>query len=226
MKHFDTSPKDKDKAINLVKDKLLKRAPTVNNAPQATTTTNANIRSTPDDTNCLLSRCFDQSRLVTKPITLPVNELDEYMSLNDQISGKDDVFAFWKENSGSFPLLSLIVREIYAIPASNTSVERLFSSSKNTVTDRRSSLSADRVNKLLFLQKNLFNLRTTNEETLLKQQEQQKRRLSLSDNEQIQNIPNKENLAPTSISKRVKTHIDFDYSSDDMDEIVDLDQDK
>jgi hypothetical protein len=148
------------------------------------------------------------------------------MSLNIQISEKDDVFAFWKENSKSFPLLSLVVRKIYAIPASNTSVERLFSSSKNTVTDRRSSLFADRLNKLLFLQKNLFNLRTTNEKTLLKQQEQQKRRLSLSNDEQMPNIQNKENLMSTSISKRTKTNIDFDYSSDDMDDIVDLNADK
>ncbi|CAF3306848.1 unnamed protein product [Rotaria socialis] len=52
-----------------------------------------------------------------------------------------------------FPTLFTMVQDFYAIPASNIIIERLFSSSKNTVTDKRTSLEAEKVNELLFLQK-------------------------------------------------------------------------
>ncbi len=46
-------------------------------------------------------------------------------------------------------------RDILAIPASNTSVERQFSSCKNTVTDKRTKLGSEKLNKLIFLKKNM-----------------------------------------------------------------------
>ncbi|CAF4450084.1 unnamed protein product [Rotaria socialis] len=52
-----------------------------------------------------------------------------------------------------FPTLFTMVQDFYAIPASNIIIERLFSPSKNTVTDKRTSLEAEKVNELLFLQK-------------------------------------------------------------------------
>ncbi len=52
------------------------------------------------------------------------------------------------------------MEDYYAIPVSNTVVERLFPSSKNTISDRRTELDAERVNKLLFLQKKLLMLKS------------------------------------------------------------------
>ncbi|CAF2957913.1 unnamed protein product [Rotaria sp. Silwood2] len=40
---------------------------------------------------------------------------------------KDDILSFWKQHKQSFPLIASIARDILAIPASNTSVERQFS---------------------------------------------------------------------------------------------------
>ena len=76
-----------------------------------------------------------------------------YMALDMFLHEKDDVLLFWKEHSTKLPMLSSIVRNLYAIPTSNAIVERLFSSSKNTVTDRRTNLTVEKINKLLFLQK-------------------------------------------------------------------------
>ena len=42
-----------------------------------------------------------------------------------------------------FPVLARIARDILAIPGVSISVERLFSSSKHTLSDARSSLSAE-----------------------------------------------------------------------------------
>lgn len=66
----------------------------------------------------------------------------------------DDILQFWNRNGRVFPVLAAIAREILAIPASNTSVERLFSSAKNTVDDHRTRLSIEKVDRLLVLQKN------------------------------------------------------------------------
>ena len=41
----------------------------------------------------------------------------------------------------------------------NTTIERLFSSSKNILIDKRTSLGAEKINKLLFLQKHLASLK-------------------------------------------------------------------
>ena len=46
-----------------------------------------------------------------------------------------------------FPVLARIARDILAIPGVSISVERLFSSSKHTLSDSRSSLSAESASK-------------------------------------------------------------------------------
>ena len=46
-----------------------------------------------------------------------------------------------------FPILARIARDILAIPGVSISVERLFSSSKHTLSDVRSSLSAESASK-------------------------------------------------------------------------------
>ncbi len=162
LKHFHIAPNEHNKALELVKQELLKRTP----APTLVSTTvlkavTATASVISDTTACITSKnlrtcCFDQKQSLTKPVPTLVNELDNYMALYIQIHDNDDILFFWKENEKSFPTLASIVRDLFVIPASNTIVERLFSSSKNIVTDRRTSLGAEKLNKLLFLKKKLF----------------------------------------------------------------------
>ena len=72
------------------------------------------------------------------------------------------------------------------------------------------------MNKLLFLQKNLFILQRINEEKSNEKQEQSKRRLSTSDDDLILVIKNKDNLISSTT-----TNDDYDYSSDDIENIID-----
>jgi hypothetical protein len=69
---------------------------------------------------------------------------------------------FWRHHQHSFPILAQIARKVCAIPASNTVIERLFSSAKNVVTERRTRLDCERINQLLFLQKNMNTLKQLN----------------------------------------------------------------
>ncbi|CAF4823929.1 unnamed protein product, partial [Rotaria magnacalcarata] len=55
-------------------------------------------KSKPITSNYLLTRCFDQTPLIPKPVLTPTSELDNYMSLDIQLRENDDVLLFWKEN--------------------------------------------------------------------------------------------------------------------------------
>ncbi|CAF3827344.1 unnamed protein product [Rotaria sp. Silwood1] len=173
LKHFHIAPHEKSKAYKLVNQELLKHTsiPVVvaaTDSKTGTSTTSSTFStSKPVPTNDLVGRCFDQPQ----PLVKLANELDDYMALETQLHEIDDVLLFWKENAKKFPVLSSIVRDLFLISASNTSVERLFSSSKNTIADRRTSLAAEKVNKLLFFQKNLFSLAQINEELQMQKQE-------------------------------------------------------
>jgi len=91
---------------------------------------------------------------------------------------------FWSRHSKSFPTISTIVRDIFAIPASSTMVERLFSISKNTVTDKRTRLGMDKIDKLMFLKKNLNVLKTLSNQNLnTNEQNQEKRKNDESSSE-------------------------------------------
>jgi hypothetical protein len=52
-----------------------------------------------------------------------------------------------QKHAADFPILSLIARDILAIPGVSISVERLFSSSKHTLSDSRSSMTAASASK-------------------------------------------------------------------------------
>jgi hypothetical protein len=69
------------------------------------------------------------------------------------------VLGYWASQKSRFPTVHSLVRRILAIPASNTEVERLFSCSKLAVTDHRTCLGAEKLNKLMFLRKNLQSLK-------------------------------------------------------------------
>ncbi|CAF4924712.1 unnamed protein product [Rotaria socialis] len=114
-----------------------------------------------------------------------------------------------------------MVRDLFAIPASNTTVERLFSSSKNTVTDRRTSLSGKRGNELLFLQKNLLSLQRIDKDASIRNKEQLKRKISTTNDGKDLLIEGKNNSLSSTMTKRTKQNSDSDYSSNDIDDLTD-----
>ena len=56
-----------------------------------------------------------------------------------------DVLMWWKSNSKKYPNLSRMARDYLAIPGTSASSERIFSSGKELISDRRNSLSPDTI---------------------------------------------------------------------------------
>ncbi|CAF4712316.1 unnamed protein product [Rotaria sp. Silwood1] len=63
----------------------------------------------------------------------------------------------------NFPQLFQLAKEVLIIPASNTYVERIFSVSGATVTEKRTRLSIEKIDKIMFLKKNLAYLKSLRE---------------------------------------------------------------
>ena len=81
-------------------------------------------------------------------------ELSLYYSA-EYIDRKEDPLAWWKGNKSRFPTLARITREYLAIPAMSTPSERLFSAAGYISSQKRSRLSGENLNQLVFLNKNL-----------------------------------------------------------------------
>ncbi|CAF2573675.1 unnamed protein product [Rotaria sp. Silwood2] len=158
FKNFDKCPDLRAKAIDLTKNELMKRQPSSSIICSTNNKSPVRIAQLDPQTSSpktLLSQCFDTSKNDLKLSTTPYDELEEYMAFNVRLSENDDILLFWLNHKMKFPTLFNIIQDFYAIPASNTTIERLFSSSKNTITDKRTRLGTEKINKLLFLQKNL-----------------------------------------------------------------------
>ncbi|CAF4038052.1 unnamed protein product [Rotaria sp. Silwood1] len=104
----------------------------------------------------VLSLCYDKPRTL-KPVH---DEVSLWLQTDfDMDIIHDDLLLFWRNKKDAFPNIAKIARKVLAIPAANTSVERQFSCSKIIIGDRRTRLGAEKLDKLIFLQKNLLPLK-------------------------------------------------------------------
>lgn len=71
------------------------------------------------------------------------------------IEPDETVLNWWKRNSFLFPNLAKVARVYLAIPASNTTSERVFSMAGHIIQKRRTNLSPQNVDKILFVHFNL-----------------------------------------------------------------------
>ncbi|XP_047144724.1 E3 SUMO-protein ligase ZBED1-like [Hydra vulgaris] len=72
-----------------------------------------------------------------------------------EVSPEDDPLIWWKTNMGTLPQLSEFARKYLCIAASSCSSERVFSTAGYIVSPRRSRLSQEHVDMLVFLSENL-----------------------------------------------------------------------
>jgi len=107
---------------------------------------------TQQDDNDIISSCFDLEQPRTKQQNIN-NEFENYLNDETKLKKNDDLFQYWSKHRHIYPILYTIAKDILIIPATNTCVERLFSASGNAVTETRTRLNADKLNKLMFLKK-------------------------------------------------------------------------
>ena len=81
-------------------------------------------------------------------VLINVDCVEAYMGNPDT---SDDVLAFWKSKSAQWPSLATVAKSLLAIPATETSSERVFSLAGRTIEDRRSQLNVETVDDLLFV---------------------------------------------------------------------------
>ena len=81
------------------------------------------------------------------------NEVDEYLKLKQAKNTINPLF-WWQSNETKFPILSKLAKELFGISATSVPSERLFSDVGNVITNKRSSLKPEKVEKLIFLKRN------------------------------------------------------------------------
>ncbi|KZW03138.1 hypothetical protein EXIGLDRAFT_589925, partial [Exidia glandulosa HHB12029] len=58
---------------------------------------------------------------------------------------------WWRDHAAQFPHLSRFARDIFSIPGSAVAVERIFSSGRDVISVRRSSLKPETISLLMVL---------------------------------------------------------------------------
>lgn len=96
---------------------------------------------------------FDQkaAKVATfNPEDLLQDELQRYLAA-ELLNRNECPFKWWKNNQVKFPRVARAAKKYLAIPATEVSSERLFSTAGNVVTHRRSLLSTEHVEQMTFL---------------------------------------------------------------------------
>lgn len=84
-------------------------------------------------------------------------EIAGYSNINVAYTPDFNVLAWWNLNKQFFPLLHKVSCKIFCIPASSAASERVFSSARNLITEKRCLLATnpENINKIMFLHSNL-----------------------------------------------------------------------
>ena len=105
----------------------------------------------PDGLAFLLGGYYEEDCSIVTP-TDAESEIKLYMELNP-VSGNTNAYKWWSVNAATYPRLAVLARSVLCIPGTEVPSERVFSAAGGTVSKRRTLLSADNVDKLLFLHK-------------------------------------------------------------------------
>jgi hypothetical protein len=168
FKHLDFfSKKMRRHAHDLIKSKL-RNDLTVSSSSSISifsTTTPSSSTTTPSSTtdcsdqNGLLSSLYDKPKDANKN----KSEFEIYLNSDLRLDENADLFKFWMQQRENFPQLFQLTKQILIIPASNTCVERMFSVSGATITEKRIRLAIEKIDKMIFLNRNLAYLKFLHE---------------------------------------------------------------
>lgn len=123
---------------------------------------------TDDRTLRIMQQYYDEEDeegdLPTSTAAIHQSEIDNYLKFGMDKSKQSDIptdsspsdqeynpLDFWKQSHSLYPRLARIAKRVFAVPATSAAVEREFSLAGNIVTKKRSRLSPETVNDIIFL---------------------------------------------------------------------------
>lgn len=110
------------------------------------TSTQIDSSSSDDDNRHYLSKYVDNPRVSRKQ-----DELTRYLRFDHRENDTNDILGFWKTMADFLPNLAKVASQILVVSGTSASVERSFSSAGQVVSERRSNISPDVVNDIIFL---------------------------------------------------------------------------
>ena len=149
FKHFNWSTEDKrNEAQNLTRllYEDLKKKLTIPDDVEEILTTNPEDE---DDDNF-----FSELEGNSLPANSEENDELAYYIVLEPIGVKDNPLEWWLNNKSRFPTLAQLARKYLSIPSTSVPSERLFSDAGNHISAKRTRLSPDLVDKVLFLKRN------------------------------------------------------------------------
>ena len=81
------------------------------------------------------------------------NEVMHYLQCPDEPKAIDPL-KWWQDHRSSYPILAQLACKYLSIPSISVPSERLFSDAGNHISAKRTKLSPDLVNQILFLKRN------------------------------------------------------------------------
>ncbi len=103
----------------------------------------------------LLGKTFNSDKVAPRSAnTRAEEEMRKYLDVSP-LSLSENPLSWWRSHETVFPLLAKLAKHYLCIPGTSVPAERVFSTAGDIVTAQRSTLSAEHVDQLLFLQKNL-----------------------------------------------------------------------
>ncbi|XP_056292793.1 zinc finger BED domain-containing protein 4-like [Pseudoliparis swirei] len=125
---------------------------------QAAEPTGANLDTSPPQKKSALAELFGEtfaSKDMDSKTPADIKEEVAFYLAASGITVDGDPLTWWKSNEFKYPHIAKMARCYLAVPGSSVPSERVFSTAGDIVTAKRSTLSPDNVDTLVFLKKNL-----------------------------------------------------------------------
>ncbi|KAJ8341202.1 hypothetical protein SKAU_G00334930 [Synaphobranchus kaupii] len=125
---------------------------------QATEPTGADSEASPPQKKPAMEELFGETFASKDTGKTFANTIGEEVASYKAASGipvDGDPLAWWKSNECKYPHIAMMARRYLAVPGTSVPSERVFSTAGDIVTAKRSTLSPDNVDILIFLKKNL-----------------------------------------------------------------------
>jgi hypothetical protein len=141
LKSFQVIPDKKEHAVSLIELQLAELIDPLIIQPMLSTITNnknkTQLKKKIHSTNTsdeIFDTPISDNNIQQQPNDK--TELDRYLEDETRIDNSRNILTYWNSNKFLYSHLARIAKRILAIPATNTSIERLFSDSGNIITDR------------------------------------------------------------------------------------------